>query len=225
MNAEQEERLWRKVPYFAHLDDEIVLALVQAAHRHTYPAGRQIFGEGEPVAGLFIVADGTVKICRFSKEGREHILDFLQAGSTFNDVAALDGGGNPATAIAQTDVVLWCIPRPELQAVAARYPELAWALIESIARRTRHLVTLLQDLSMRSVRGRLARLLLEQATQTSHDEVPRLLTQEEMAAQLGTVREMVGRALRGLVNDGIIEFDRHRIVILDTERLAEEAEA
>ena len=51
-----------------------------------------------------------------------------------------------------------------------------------------------------------------------------MLTQEEMAARLGTVREMVGRTLRSMAASGVIEFDRHRIVILDPERLAEEAE-
>lgn len=77
---------------------------------------------------------------------------------------------------------------------------------------------------MRSVKGRLANLLLDQAEANETDAVPRMLTQEEMASRLGTVREMVGRALRGLASDGIIEFDRHRIVVLDVERLRKEAE-
>ena len=102
---------------------------------------------------------------------------------------------------------------------------MAWALIESLARRARHLVGLVQDLSMRNVRGRLARLLLEQAQSAGDESIPRMLTQEEMASHLGTVREVVGRALRGLASNGIIQFDRHRIVILDAERLAEEATA
>ena len=115
--------------------------------------------------------------------------------------------------------------RADLQAVAARHPDLAWALIESLARRARHLVGLVEDLSMRNVRGRLARLLLEQAQATGDEAIQRMLTQEQMASRLGTVREVVGRALRGLAADGIIEFDRHRIVILDPDRLADEAAA
>ena len=96
--------------------------------------------------------------------------------------------------------------------------------IESISRRTRQLVGMVQDLSMRSVKGRLAHLLLEQAEANEDDALPRMLTQEEMASRLGTVREMVGRALRSLASAGIIEFDRHRIIILDVERLRKEAE-
>ena len=76
---------------------------------------------------------------------------------------------------------------------------------------------------MRSVRGRLARLLLQQAEENNRQGIPRFLTQEEMASQLGTVREMVGRTLKGLAADEIIEFDRHQIVILDHNRLEEEA--
>lgn len=216
--------LWQAVPYLTDLPAEIIQTLATTARCHRYSAGALIFTEGDPVAGLFMVEEGTVKICRHSKEGREQTLNLFSSGDTFNDVAALDGGGNPATAIAFTDVTLWRIARPDLQQIAYRYPALAWALIESIARRTRYLVGLVQDLSLRSVKSRLAKLLLDQAQATDQEAVPRMLTQEEMASRLGTVREVVGRALRSLAAGGIIEFDRHQIVILDAERLAEEAE-
>lgn len=216
--------LWQTVPYLTALSAEIIRTLATAASCHRYTAGALIFNEGDPGAGLFLIEEGTIKICRYSKEGREQTLGLFNRGDTFNDVAALDGGPNPATAIAFTDVILWRITRPHLQQIVQRYPALAWALIESIARRTRHLVGLVQDLSLRSVKGRLAKLLLEQARTAAQDTVPRMLTQEEMASRLGTVREVVGRALRSLVASGLIAFDRHQIVILDADRLAEEAE-
>jgi CRP/FNR family transcriptional regulator len=171
-----------------------------------------------------MVEDGTIKICRYSKEGREQTLNTFSSGDTFNDVAVLDGGASPATALAFTDATLWRVARADLQALATRHPALAWALIESIARRTRYLVGLVQDLSLRSVKSRLAKLLLDQANAGDDEVVPRMLTQEEMASRLGTVREVVGRALRALASADIIEFNRHSIVILDLERLTEEAE-
>jgi len=216
--------LWQSVPYLKGLPAGVVQALANVANVYRYTANTIIFQEGEPVAGLYLVEEGTVKICRFSKDGREQTLRFMQRGDTFNDVAALDGGPNPATAIAYTDVVLWRITRPDLRYVVERNPNLAWALIESISQRARYLVNLVHDLSLRNVKGRLARLLLEQTEAAARGESPPLLTQEEMANRLGTVREMVGRALRSLSNAGLIEFDRHRLVILDAERLAEEAE-
>jgi CRP-like cAMP-binding protein len=216
--------LWAAVPYLEDLSQELVAALASAAAPREYAAGELIFDEGAPVAGLFMIEVGVVRITRFTKEGREHILHLLYRGDTFNDVAALDGGPNPASSVAHVDSVVWHISRSELRRIADQHPDLAWALVESIARRARYLLGLVQDLSMRNVRSRLANLLLTQARDTEREEVPRLLTQEEMASRLGTVREVVGRALRGLAADGIIEFDRHCIVILQPERLAEEAD-
>ena len=216
--------LWAAVPYLEDLSLELVRTLAAVASPRTYTEGELIFDEGAPVAGLFMIEYGVIKVTRFTKEGREHILHLLHRGDTFNDVAALDGGPNPATAIAHVESRIWRIDRNDLRRTADAHPELAWALVESIARRARYLVGLVQDLSMRNVRCRLAHLLLMEAEDTDQDEVQRLLTQEEMASRLGTVREVVGRALRGLAADGIIEFDRHRIVILEPERLAEEAD-
>ena len=216
--------LWQAVPYLAHLSDDIVTALANVAVARHYAAGAIIFSEGDPDSGLYMIEEGTVKICRYSKEGREQTLNTFSRGDTFNDVAVLDGGASPATAIAFSDATLWRVARTDLQQIAMRHPALAWALIESIARRTRYLVGLVQDLSLRSVKSRLAKLLLDQARAAEEEVVPRMLTQKEMASRLGTVREVVGRALRSLAAAGIIEFDRHQIVILDSERLAEEAE-
>ena len=215
--------LLRTVNHFARLAPPALEALGAIAIARHYQAGATIFWEGDPATGLFVVEDGCVKICRHSVEGREYILHLLYCGETFNDVGALDGGTNPATAIAYTDAWVWTLPRTALIAVAERHPDVSWALLESMARRARILVAKVEDLSMRSVKGRLARLLLEQAEHNDVAALPRLLTQEEMANQLGTVREMVGRALRNLADEGVISFDRHRIAILDVERLEVEA--
>lgn len=212
------------VPFLANLPEKVYRALADVAHRRRYAAGGIVFLEGETTAGLFLVESGSVKIVRHSKDGREYIVHIMYRGDTFNDVSAMDGGPNPATAIGHTDAVLWRFDRADLRALAIRHPELAWSMMESIACRARYLVSTVQDLAMRSVRGRLARLLLDEAEHAEHGAAPRLLTQEEMAGRLGTVREVVGRALRSLAAEGIIEFDRHRIAILDPDRLAAEAD-
>ena len=216
--------LWALAPSFEGLPDAIVQALADAAQPQRLAAGEILFIEGEPTAGLFMVETGAIRVSRHSKDGREQILQLVPRGATFNEVSVLDGGPNPATAIAQSDATVWCINRAELRRLTDVHPELAWALIESIARRARHLVSLVEDLSMRSVRGRIARLILEQA-EIQGDVIPRVLTQEEMASRVGTVREVVGRALRGLAADGIIDFDRQTITVLDHARLTAEADA
>jgi CRP/FNR family cyclic AMP-dependent transcriptional regulator len=221
---DENQTIWSMVPVVAALPSRVQQAMARHSVRRTYREQETIFLEGDPVAGWFLVESGVVKISRFSKDGREHIIHFLRDGATFNDVAVLDGGPNPVTAIAQADAILHVISRRDLQRLAQEFPELGWALAGSIARRARFLVNQVQDLSMRNVRGRLACLLLEEAARENETAVPRMLTQDDMAARLGTVRDVVGRALRGLAADGIITFDRHQIVILDTDQLSEEAD-
>lgn len=217
-------RLLSEMRLLREVSPAAIDALAEVAICLRYLEGATIFLEGDPAAGLFLIEQGIVKVSRLSLEGREYIMHLLERGDIFNVVAVLDSGPNPAHASARTDVVAWCIDRADVQRLARVYPDLAWAFIESLAGQTRLLVELVHDLSMRSVRGRLARLLLEQAGGSESDVVQRLLTQEEMAARLGTVREMVGRTLRSMANDGLVEFDRHRIVLLDLQRLSEEAE-
>lgn len=214
--------LLRKVPYFAGLPADVLTALSVASVERTFTRGEIIFLEGDEGAGLHIVASGEVKVFKVSPQGREQILHRFAPGDTFNDVAVLDGGPNPASASAITDATLWVIPRSQLRRLTDTYPVLAWALIESIARRARHLVAMVEDLSLRSVKSRVARLLLAEARRapaTQGLDRSQMVTQAEMAARLGTVREMIGRALRELADEGVIEFDRHRIVIVDQEAL------
>jgi CRP/FNR family transcriptional regulator len=219
--------LLRRVPYFSGLSDELLAALAAVAIERRYARGEMIFLEGESCTALNVVARGEVKIFKVSPQGREQVLHQTGPGGTFNDVAALDGGPNPASAAATLDTVLLCIPRAELRRLTQAYPTLAWALIESLARRARHLVGMVEDLSLRSVKARLAKLLLAEAERAATlTELNRgqMVTQAEMAARLGTVREMVGRALRELADERLISLDRHRIVIADRERLAMVAE-
>jgi CRP/FNR family transcriptional regulator len=216
--------LWKQVAFLHSAPRDALAAIADAATWRTYKRDEVIFLEGEPTAGLFLVESGVVKICRYSKDGREHILHFIQRGDTFNDVSVLDGGPNPATAVAHTDATLWHVARNDLHAIVLRDPALAWAMIENLARRARMLVSTVQNLAMRNVRSRLAKLLLEQAEAAERGESPTPLTQEEMAHYLGTVREVVGRTLRALAADGLIEMQRQQIIIVDRAGLRAEAE-
>lgn len=190
--------------------------------RRVFEAGAIIFLEGEPTSGLFLIAQGKVRIFKVSSEGKEQGLHLLGPGDVFNDVAALDGGPNPASAMALEPAVVWVLPREQLMRAVESSPELARAIIEHLAARARYLVTKVEDLSFRSVTARLARLLLEQASLSGTENQltrQRWMTQAEMAAQLGTAREVVGRSLRELESEGLIGVERHRILILDREGL------
>jgi CRP-like cAMP-binding protein len=214
-----------QLPYFAALDPSARARVAQAAIRRAFPANHLIFGEGEPCAGLYMIEEGSVRIFRTALDGREQVLQVLGPGQSFNEVAVFDGGPNPASVITIEPTVVWIIDRVTMQNLLRTYPALAEAAVKVLAARLRHLVDLVEDLSFRSVTARLAKLLLQQADAARSDSVARatLLTQQEMAARLGTVREMVGRALKALADAGVIRMERHRIVIVDRARLEEKA--
>ena len=211
----------RAVPYFARLDAAALQAVSSNAVSRQFEPGVVLFLEGEPCAGMFIVDEGRVKLYKLSVEGREQVVRLMGPGEFFNEVAVLDGGPNPVSAMAVRRSRVWVIERSTMVQLLARYPSLALGVIESLAAHARHLLSLVEDLSLRTVSARLAKLLIAQAE--GRPEAPRRLTQQEMAAQLGTVREMVSRGLRSLEEEGIIRFDRHRIVILDREGLERKA--
>jgi len=213
--------LLRSVPYFAPLDEAALEAIAQAAIRRHYGKDEVIFLEDDPCAGLCVVEEGRIKLFKVSLDGREQVVKLLGPGEFFNEVAVLDGGPNPVSAMAALESTLRIIDRRTMLDLLARYPALAQGVIENLAARARHLVSLVEDLSLRTVSARLAKLLLTQAV--GGDKAPRRMTQQEMAAQLGTVREMVGRVLRGFEEEGLIHFDRHRIIILDQEGLENRA--
>jgi CRP/FNR family cyclic AMP-dependent transcriptional regulator len=214
-------RLLSSVPYFARLDANTLDAVTRRAFRRSCAKGQMVFVEGEPCAGMWVVEKGRVKLLRLSTDGREQVVKLLGPGEFFNEVAVLDGGPNPVSAMAAMESTLWVIERNTMLDLLERYPALAAGVIENLASRARHLLALVEDLSLRTVSARLAKLLLAQAEPGS--EVPRRLTQQEMAAQVGTVREMVSRVLRAFEEEGLISFDRHRLIVLDREGLEREA--
>ena len=173
-----------------------------------------IFLEGEPCQGLFIVREGSVKIYQLSPEGREQILSFIKPGDSFNEVAVFDGGTNPANTVAAEITSLWIVPRSAIVELIQTNPAVALVVIQNLGARLRHLVGLVEDLSLRQVSGRVAKLLLEMAATEE-----RALTQQEMAARLGTVREVIGRSLRQLETRGLIKTERGKVVILDRDEL------
>jgi CRP/FNR family cyclic AMP-dependent transcriptional regulator len=212
--------LLRSIPYFASLDEETLASIAALAVRRIYQPDEVIFLEGEPCAGLFIVDAGHVKIFKASLEGREQILTIIGLRDSFNDVAVFDGGPNPASAQAMDAVELCVIERPAMVSLFDRYPKLAQAVVATLAARCRMLVGMVEDLSLRSVTGRLAKLLLDQATQ-GQDAVP--LTRQQMAARLGTIREMVSRSLRELEDEGLVKREGRQIVIADQAALERRA--
>ncbi len=210
------ERLAR-LPYFSAVPAERLTTLAgQAAHHHV-SAGELIVVESGESSGLWIIESGRVKVFRVSTDGREYILLLAGPGDSFNDISALDGGPNPANALALTDVTAWTLSAETLWAEFRANPALMQNALVIISQRMRHLVQQLDDLALCSVPTRLARYLLRQAENDALSGPG--ITRATVAAYLGTTPETVSRALRALEDMGAIRFDRQTILILREDLL------
>ena len=216
---------WRDIPYFEGLAVAGLARVEAAAHRRSFAAGELIFAEDARCAGFHIIADGLVRLYRMNAEGRLHTLSLLRAPFTFNEVAAVDGSTNPFHAVAVTAATVYVISHTALIDLMATDRALLNASVRALARLNREYLERLEDMTFRTIPSRLAKLFLHDATYGEQIcEAPSQLTQEEMAAILGTTREVVGRALRNLLNAGLLRKQGRYFVIVDRaglEMLAE----
>jgi CRP-like cAMP-binding protein len=220
----------RSIPYFSALDDSEFHELASSLRERAYRKGASVLLESEPCRGLYVVVAGRVRVFKLSAEGREQVLRILGPGRTFNDVPVFDGGRNPASISALEDSRIAFIPRDRLLALVDRHPRVAQAVIRVLASRLRAMTVLIEDLALRSVVARVARLFLDCAAGRETVIEDRAggcarLTQQQIAAMTGSVREVVQRALKTLERDGAIATGRARIRILDPAALERWSEA
>jgi CRP/FNR family cyclic AMP-dependent transcriptional regulator len=210
------------VAYFTGLDEGILAAIAGVMVERNYVKNEIVFLEGEPTGGMYIVQSGWLKGMLSSPGGREQIIRLLGPGETFNEHGVLlDEGINLVTVQAMEDSTLWVIERGSLLRLIEVHPALCRTIAQNLSKRVVHLMKLIGDLSLRTVDGRLARLLLEQTVGESKQ--PRWVTQADMAARLGTVSVVVNRALHGLEAEGLIRLERHRVEIIDRMGLERKA--
>ncbi len=213
----------QRVPYFADFDTARLRQLAMLATWHEYAPGAIVFLEGDDNTGLYSVYTGWVKVVKFSLDGREQVLRYFGPGDVFNEIGIFQPRPNPATAIALEQTVLWQLHRSVLQPLLTAQPDLLLQVMANMADRITYLAGLVADLSLHTVEVRLARLLLESATE---DMLVRQswLTQAELAARLGTVPDVLSRALNALAEANLIQFDRRQISILNRPGLMERAQ-
>lgn len=212
------DSLIRSIPYFSELDERGFRLIESSAILKIYHPGQMVFLEGEQSIGLYLIEAGWLKASKIGLDGREQVLQTLGPGSVFNSIGVFTNEPNPATVTALEISKVWLIMREPLKQVILTKPELAFQVIEDLSGRILHLVDLVENLSLRSVEARFARLLLEQAKDNAMQR-PRWATQTELASQLGTVPDVLNRAMRKLADNGIILFNREKIKILNQHQL------
>jgi len=217
----------RRVPLFADLADSELKFLAARAVIRKFQAGKRIFSEGEVCEGLYIVDSGTVRIFTTSASGREQVLAIAGAGHSIAEVPLFDGGPYPASAVAITASSLLFIGKRDFQTLCLEHPEVSWKLLKVLGTRLRKLVGIIEELSFTTVRHRLARLFLRLAQRkgkrTSRGIEFRLsASQQELAAHIGTVRELVSRNLSRLQAEGLVKTEGKTVVIPRLEALEAE---
>ena len=214
------------VPIFSDLSESELKFLSERSVSKRYALGDLIFSEGDSCAGLYVVESGEVRIFKTSAGGREQVLTIEHAGSSVAELPVFDGGNYPASASAASECQLLFISRNDFRALCLEHPEVALKVLRMVGLRLRRLVGIIEELSFTTVRHRLAALLLRLARQagrrSGRAEFKIEASNQELASQIGTVRELVSRNLSRFQAEGLISMDGKNITVPDLARLEAE---
>ncbi len=210
----------RSVRFFERLTDADLLNIVAGGQIRNFLSGETIFSEDEACAGMHVLIRGQVHLCKMGPQGQVNIMAIVVPVIMFNEVAVLDGGPNPVTAIAVQDCLLWKISHDSFHALLKHYPQLGLGLLRILAARNRQMLTQYGDLSFRSVLARAAKLLLDlsnygQISISRHEH-----SINEMASRIASVPEAISRSLNTFKAQGVITSNRTMIVVCSPEKLA-----
>jgi len=217
----------KRTPLFAGLTETELRALAARVTRRSFQRGELLFGEGDPCTGLFLVASGRIRIFKLSPAGREQVLAIEGPGGSFAELPVFDGGDYPASASALEDAEVLFVSRRDFQNFCREHPDVALKVIAVVGSRLRRLVGIIEELSFTTVRQRLIAALVRLAENTgiSSKEGLRIelaKSHQDLAAELGTVRELVSRNLSRLQAEGLLEVDGRRIIVKDFAGLKRE---
>jgi CRP/FNR family transcriptional regulator len=212
---------------FSALSNLELVDLARQSKSRSYGPGEVLFFEGEECHGISVVESGLVRIFKQVSGapigGREQTVRLVAPGGSFNEVPVFDGGPNPASAEAMEESLVLLVPTASVRRLIADDSRFAEALLADLAGRVRHMLALVEDLSMRQVASRVAKILLQsiEPIEGVGAGVGRRqrLTQREIADMAGTAREVVARALKDLERQGAITAERGRITIVDPAKL------
>jgi cAMP-binding proteins - catabolite gene activator and regulatory subunit of cAMP-dependent protein kinases len=215
-----------RTPLLSSLSASELQMLALRTVRKTFASGQLLFSEGDPCNGLHIIARGKVRIFKISMSGREQVLALNGPGDTVAELPVFDGGPYPASAVAVEDCEIAFISRRDFQAYCIEHPEVALKVLTVVGSRLRRLVGIIEELSFTTIRQRLISVLVKLAQADGRQTqrgIEFLLpsTHQELANQLGTVRELISRNLMRLQAEGLLEVDARQIVVKDIKGLNE----
>lgn len=199
--------------YFDDLSENILKDVAEHMHLREYQRGDVLFWEDDPCDGLHIIEQGSAKIFKLSPQGRQYIVRILQEGDTFAEVPAFDEGTNPVNVEALETCRVWVINTQKLHELILEHPVFAQKVLKNFGKMLRGMVRMVSEMAFYQVTHRLAHLIAELPQERSAPH----WTQEQLAARLGTVREVVARSMKELERSGAIKVEDRRIQIVNQE--------
>jgi CRP/FNR family transcriptional regulator len=220
VNPAEKIRLLQLNPYFDQMEESSLAKVAESLSLRLFERGETLFLEDDPCAGLHILERGCVKLYRLSPQGRQYIVRLcLEQQDTFHEVSVFDGSGNPVNAEALEPSRVWVVEPGTIRGMVATHPDFAQKVINNLGGNLRMLVRAVSEMAFYQVTHRLARLISQMPGEEGAGEGVLHLTQEQMAARLGTVREVVARSLRELERSGAIRTENRRITVADLSLL------
>lgn len=218
-----------RVPIFAELTPSQLAFLSQRIVVKQYAPGELVFAEGDACAGLYIVEKGHIRIFKSSPGGREQVLSIDGPGSSVAELPVFDGGAYPASGSAAGEATLLLLRKQDFQALCLAHPEVALKVLKVVGSRLRRLVGIIEELSFTTVRRRLASYLCRLAQDGKRTaegiEITLPANNQELAAQIGTVRELVSRNLSRFQQEGVLKVDARSVVVRDLAALEAELQS
>ena len=210
----------KRVPLFADLAEAELSRFAEVTREREYPRNSVILFEDDPGDALYIVSNGQVKVVLIGEDGREVILSVLSDGDFFGEMSLIDDEPRSAHVIAMKDSHVLVLRRDDFQAQVQQFPAIALKLLKVLVHRLRRADVKIGGLVLLDVNGRVARLLLDLAGEAGGPHITRKLTHHTIAQMIGSSRETVSRAMRELMDRGLIAVTRREITIQDRDGLA-----
>lgn len=209
----------KRVPLFNDLSEAELARFAEVTREREYPRNSVILFEDDPGDALYIVSSGQVKVVLIGEDGREVILSVLGDGDFFGEMSLIDDEPRSAHVIAMKDSHLLVLRRDDFQVQLQQHPSVALKLLRVLVQRLRRADEKIGSLVLLDVNGRVAQLLLDLAEESGGPRLTRKLTHHTIAQMIGSSRETVSRAMRELVERGLIEVSRREITITNADAL------
>lgn len=224
MSLEERAAILSQSALFKNLPATALRTLARQGVERGLEAGQILFQAQEPAQGLYVVMSGSVRAFRVNADGREQTMHVETPGGTLAEVAVFDGGVYPSSTMAEENSTVLFLSSAVVRQFLLEHPQAALNALALLAKKLRAVAALAEQLALKDVAQRLALLLLQEAGRKAASVADGVsfslpLSHGQIAARLGSVREVVTRSLQKLVQQKVIAIHGHRISILNATAL------